>query len=141
MADRPAAVTVLAVCAQLGMSRQNYYQRREQRQRQGVDTELVLALARAVRQKLPRVGGRKLAHMLRPSLAEAGVKLGRDGFFAVLRAAGLLVPRRRAEHPCTTSSTHYLPVYTNQVKDVVVTAADQVWVADLTYLRTLEGFL
>lgn len=141
VADRPAAVTVLAVCAQLGMSRQNYYQRRERRQCQAVDTELVLALVRAVRQKLPRVGGRKLAHMLRPSLADAGVKLGRDGLFTVLREAGLLVPRRRAEHPCTTSSTHYRPVYTNPVKDLVVTAPDQVWVADLTYLRTLEGFL
>ena len=88
----------------MGLSRQNYYHRRERRQR--VDTERVLALGQAVRQKLPRVGGRKLAHRLRQSLADAGVKLGRDRLFAMLRAASLLGPRRRAEHPCTTSSTH-----------------------------------
>ena len=123
------------------MSRQNYYQRRRSRQRQEVEGELVVALVQAERQIQPRLGGRKVHHLVRAALAEGGVALGRDRFFAVLRAAGLLLARKPAAFPSTTDSTHYLPVFKNLIKDVVVSQPNEVWVADLTYLRTKAGFI
>jgi putative transposase len=128
------------VCRRVGMSTANYYARRRQRRRRQVDGDLVVGLVRAERQLQPRLGTRKLRVLIQARLTEAGVKLGRDRCFEVLRAAGLLVAPRASEYPCTTDARHYLPVFTNQVKDRVVGGPHEVWVSDLTYLRTEEGF-
>jgi len=134
-------VTVSAVCRQLEMSRQNYYARRQVRQAQAVDAGLVTELVRAERRVQPRLGGRKLRVVLQKVLAKAGVQLGRDRFFDVLRRAGLLLAPLPKEFPQTTSSAHCLPVFVNLVKDLEVKQPNEVWVSDLTYLRTEEGFL
>jgi len=123
------------------MTRQNYYRRRKQRQRQGVDSELVRKLVQAKRTSQPRLGTRKLHYLLSPDLKKAGVKLGRDRLFEVLRAGGLLVEPRAAEYPRTTNSYHSLPVFRNLQKDFKAERPNQVWVGDLTYIRTEEGFL
>ena len=123
------------------MTRANYYARRKARQRRQVDGELVVELVRAERQLQPRLGTRKMHVLIRRQLALAGVKLGRDRLFEVLRAAGLLLEPQASDYPCTTDSGHYLPVFRNQIKDRLLTKPNEVWVSDLTYLRTAEGFL
>ncbi|MGH7866839.1 MAG: DDE-type integrase/transposase/recombinase, partial [Candidatus Dormibacteraceae bacterium] len=123
------------------MSRQNYYARRRLRQRRGVDDELVARLVQQERHLQPRLGARKLRVLLREPLVEAGVSLGRDRFFEVLRRAGLLLEPRRSQTPRTTQSYHLLPVFTNLIKERPVSRPNEVWVGDLTYLRTEEGFM
>jgi putative transposase len=123
------------------MSRQNYYARRRQRQRRQVDGELVAELVRRERQVQPRLGGRKLRWLLAGALAAAGVQVGRDRWFAELRGRALLVPPRPAQWPRTTHSRHALPVFQNLIKGVQAGAPNEVWVGDLTYVRTAEGFL
>ncbi len=130
-----------AVCRQLGMSRQNYYARRQVRQAQAVDASLVTELVRAERRVQPRLGGRKLRVVLQGVLAKAGVELGRDRFFEVLRRDGLLLGPLPKEYPQTTNSYHCLPVFGNRVKDLKVSRPNEVWVSDLTYIRTRESFL
>ena len=71
-------MTVSAVCRRVGITRQNYYARRQARQRQRVEAGLVVALVVAERQLPPRLGSRKLHFMLQPKLAAAGAGLGRD---------------------------------------------------------------
>jgi transposase InsO family protein len=122
------------------MSRQNYYKARRRRERRAVDSGLLEQLVRAERVVQPRLGGRKLLHILSPKLAAAGVKLGRGKFFAVLRRQGLLLDRL-PRIPKTTNSRHSLPVFHNLVKGLEVTATKQAWAADITYIRTAEGFL
>ena len=134
-------VSVVEVCRRLRMSRQNFYFRRKQRERRGLDEDLVVALVQRERQLQTRLGTRKLCGMLRKDLAEAGVTIGRDRLFEVLRQRDLLVPRRIAEFPRTTNSHHYLPVFTNRIKDLEVKKPNEVWVGDISYLRTKEGFL
>ncbi|HRT09813.1 MAG TPA: IS3 family transposase [Candidatus Paceibacterota bacterium] len=134
-------VTVSAVCRRLGMSRQNYYAQRRRRQRQAVDADLIEQLVVAERRLQPRLGGRKLYKMLQPELRAAGVKIGRDRFFEVLAQRDLLLEPQPAEYPCTTQSRHNLPVFTNRIKGLQLTGANQVWVSDITYLRTAEGFV
>src|ERR1039458_8577877 len=90
-------VTVSAVCRKVGITRQNYYARRKARQRREVDAELVAALVVAERQLQPRLGARKLHFMLKGTLAQAGVVLGRDGFIEVLRQKDLLLEPKPAE--------------------------------------------
>lgn len=134
-------VSVSGVCQKLGMTRSNYYARRKARQKQQVDSALVVALVQRERQQQPRIGTRKLQVMLRGEMKEAGVKLGRDRMFEVLRENELLVEPRPAEYPRTTNSYHCLPVFRNRVKDLEVKRPNEVWVADLTYIRTEEDFL
>ena len=123
------------------MSRQNYYARRRHRAARAVDAELVLNLVREERRCQPRLGTRKLRYMLKGAMQKAGVVLGRDRFFGLLRAADLLVGRLPREWVSTTCSQHKLPVYPNLIRDLTVREPNQVWVVDLTYVRTEEGFM
>jgi transposase InsO family protein len=123
------------------MSRQNYYAGRQRRQGQQVDADLVVELVRQERRVQPRIGVRKLRIVLQRALAQAGVEIGRDRLFEVLRERGLLVPPLPRAWPQTTRYTPSLPVFGNQIQGLAVARADQVWVADLTYVRTQEGYL
>jgi transposase InsO family protein len=134
-------VTVSSVCLKVGMSRQNYYAQRRKRQRRSVDAELVVEFVRQERGLQPKLGTRKLYCLFKKPLTEAGVKVGRDRMFEILREEKLLVERRRCAYPTTTSSYHCLPVFKNLIKDLEVSQPNQVWVGDLTYLRTGEGFM
>lgn len=88
----------------------------------------------------PRIGGKKLYKLLKCKLEEHGIFLGRDRFFDLLRENHLLVERKKSS-PKTTNSRHSLPVFHNLVKGTKVTKSNQVWVSDITYLRTDEGFM
>ena len=123
------------------MSRAAYYKSRKERQRRQVDGEFVAELVKAQRREHPRIGTRKLCVLLRDDLAAAGVKAGRDRVFEELRQRDLLVPRKRSAYPRTTCSRHALPVFRNLVKELEVTKPNAVWVGDLTYLRTGDGYL
>ena len=122
------------------MRRQNFYRVKRRRSQAAVDEELIVNLVRRERQLQPRIGGRKLRVLIRKELQRAGVSIGRDRFFEVLRRHDLLIPRptRRAR---TTESRHSFAIYGNLLKDLVVTAPHQAWVCDLTYIRTEQGFL
>ncbi len=134
-------VNVSGVCRKLGMSRQNFYARRHQRQRRQVDGELVAGLVQRERQLQPRLGTRKLHHLLKPELEQAGVRIGRDRLFAELRQRDLLLAPLPVDYPHTTQSYHNLPVFRNLAKEAKLERPNQVWVSDLTYLRTQEGFV
>ena len=71
----------------------------------------------------------------------AGVKMGRDRLFEELRKAGLLVERKPSAWPKTTNFNPALPVFKNLIKGCQVSGRNQVWVADITYIRTQEAFM
>jgi len=123
------------------MSRQNYYGRRRQRQRRQVDGELVKRLVQRERQLQPRSGTRKLYHRLKGELKEAGVKMGRDRLFEELGQSELLVPPLPKRHVYTTQSGHNLPVFGNRIKQRKLHGPHEVWVSDLSFIRTAEGFV
>jgi putative transposase len=123
------------------MTPQNYYARRRARQREAVDLGLVLELVRAHRAQHPRLGGRKLYYLIKPELQAAGVKLGRDRLFMELRKADLLVERKPSEWPKTTHFNANLPVFKNLIRGRKLSGPNQVWVADITYIRTGQAFL
>jgi transposase InsO family protein len=132
-------VTIEKLCAKVGMTRQNYYKQRKARKRREVDEGLIVDLVNRERRLQPRIGCRKLYRMLSDELAQAGVEIGRDRMFEVLKKHDLLVPPL-PKSPRTTNSRHSLPVFSNEIADVEPTGPNQIWVADITYLRTWEGF-
>lgn len=84
----------------------------------------------------PRLGTRKLVGIL----ARAGIGIGRDRLLAVLRQQDLLVPRKRKGVRTTYRDTA-LPVFRNLLYDLQPTRPHHVWVSDLTYVSTAEGFV
>lgn len=131
----------MRICARAGMSAQNYYARRTVRRRRAVEVGLLLELVRAERREQPRLGVRKLCFLIGWELAEAGVKMGRDRIYAELGKAGLLVEKKRSEWPKTTHFNPNLPVFRNRIKGRTLTGRNQVWVADITYIRTQGAFM
>lgn len=120
---------------------QNFYARRQERNRRKVDVDLVLQLVARERRIQPRLGARKVYHLIGRELKEAGVKIGRDRFFLELKKAGLLVEKKRSKWPKTTHFSPNLPVFKNRIKRVKLTGPNQVWIVDITYLRTVQTFL
>ncbi len=132
---------VAPVCRRVGMSRQNYHATHQRRQRQQVEAAVVVQLAQRERQRQPQLGGRKVYVLIKPELERAGVKAGRDRVLEILRQRDMLVPPPKAAYPCTTQSVHALPVFTNLMKDKELTGPNQAWASDITYIRTVQGFI
>jgi len=125
-------------CDLFGRSRQAYYQRIKYNYKEEVKSEILLQLVEKERKQMPRLGGRKLLLRIQPRLPEE-LYLGRDLFFDFLRDNSLLV-RKRHNRAKTTYSNHWLRKYPNLVKDYVPERAHQLWVSDITYIETMEGF-
>ena len=132
-------VGIQALCNRVGMSRQNYYAVRRQRQRLQMDEALIVELVKQQRRQQPRIGARKLLYLLEAELIAAGVAIGRDRFFEVLGKHDLLVKKKRS-WPKTTYSRHSLPVFRNLLYEREPTAPNQVWVSDLTYVARMQDF-
>jgi transposase InsO family protein len=117
------------------MSRQNYYQRRRQRGIQQVREDAVVSWVKRERRMQPKLGGLKLKARMKGLPFE----LGRDRLFKVLRENDLLV-KHEPSKPRTTNSYHCLPVFTNRIAAEPAKAPNEVWVSDLTYIDTMDGF-
>ena len=78
---------------------------------------------------------------LQPELAASGIRVGRDRITRLRRSMGLYC-RQRRRFKVTTNSRHNLPVAPNLLnQQFQPTAPNQVWVTDLTYVATGEGWL
>jgi transposase InsO family protein len=102
--------------------------------------EIILQLVAAIRASLPRIGTRKLQHLLQSQLKEHHLEVGRDYLFALLAEHNLLI-RCRKRKIVTTQSHHWLRKYNNLVKDLSIDSAEQLWVSDITYIRITNGFV
>ena len=85
------------------------------------------------------MGTRKLHYLLGEQLPTAHKHVGRDWLFDFLRQQGLLVKKKR-KYVKTTDSRQWTRQYTNLVKYKRPQRPEQVWVADITYLATRQGY-
>ena len=78
---------------------------------------------------------------LQPELADDGFVAGRDRIERLRRELGLRCKQKR-KFKGTTNSNHDLPVAENLLDQTFApTAPNQVWVTDITYIPTAEGWL
>lgn len=132
--------TIKGLCELVGLSRQAYYKGKRVRQRRQLDEEKIIKEVHTIRAMHPRLGGLKLLEKLKPVLPKAGIELGRDRFFDLLRRRQMLVKRKKK----SVRTTYYdaaLPVFRNLLYERKIDAVHQVWVADITYIETDEGFI
>lgn len=104
------------------------------------ENTIVLQLITEVRSVHPAIGGRKLYALLQQQIQEQGIRIGRDALFNLLRENGLLIRRRRRK-VITTWSKHPFRKYRNLIRDFIPSGPNQLWVSDITYLKTQQGFV
>ncbi|MDV7341853.1 IS3 family transposase [Terasakiella sp. A23] len=138
LAKEKGQVKLATVCRLIGLSRQAVYQwkgRLEERERTLLPVRDMILYWRRF---MPRIGTRKLYHLIKPQLETQGIKLGRDGLFRYLKQENLLVKPRRS-YTKTTYSKHWLRKHPNLLKSQRVEDIEQVFVSDITYVQTDEG--
>ncbi|MBB0855556.1 IS3 family transposase, partial [Escherichia coli] len=128
-----------AMCQVFGVSRSGYYNwvQHEPSDRKQSDERLKLEIKVAHIRTRETYGTRRL----QTELAENGIIVGRD---RLARLRKELRPRckQKRKFRATTNSNHNLPVAPNLLNQTFApTAPNQVWVADLTYVATQEGWL
>jgi transposase InsO family protein len=122
-----------------GISRQGYYKWEKTQVSRAIQDAQVLRLVRELRAAHPKMGVRKLHHLLCDDFTRLGIKLGRDGLFDLLSAYNMLIVKRK-RRVRTTYSYHRFRKYPNLIKEVIPAAANQVWVSDITYIRSQDQF-
>jgi transposase InsO family protein len=85
-----------------------------------------------------RTGGIKLYSELKQDFINQDIKIGRDKFYRFLRLHNLLVPKLKNYHT-TTNSNHQFRKYKNLIKDKIPNRPEQLWVSDITYIKTDNG--
>lgn len=131
--------TVSAVSRHMHRSRQSYYKQCKRSVQQELLNKQLMDFVQPIRKIMPRLGGRKLHYLISNELTEASVKIGRDRFFDWLRRHDLLI-RPKRNFVRTTYSNHRFWIHENLTQHLKVERPNQLWVSDVTYIRTMEGF-
>jgi len=95
-------------------------------------------MIRTYRRRMSKVGGIKLYDLMKEDLKEREIKMGRDKLYDFLRAHQLLIHRTKRAF-ITTNSKHFFYKSPNRIKDLTISHSEQVWVNDITYIRTEHG--
>jgi transposase InsO family protein len=132
-------ITIAAVCRQLGYSKQAYYKSLQSKKLKCVNQRIVKQKVMIVRSSMPRIGTRKLYHLLKESFRRESISMGRDRLFDLLREDGLLIVKKK-KYTKTTDSKHWMHKYPNLVKQFELKRPEQLWVADITYVAITDGY-
>jgi transposase InsO family protein len=128
------------LCRYWGVSRQAFYKPRESQELKGERRSAIVEAVKNLRKEHVRLGTLKIRHELGEQIRACGRGFGRDKFFKLLGQEGLLLKRRR-RYSLTTNSNHAYYKHTNQLAGATISAPDQAWVSDITYLRTKNRFV
>jgi putative transposase len=134
-----ARVSLNRICSLFGVKRDAYYKYIKRFKKRETVKAQIISMVKVERKEQSRVGGRKLHEALKPTFVAQDIKIGRDCLFDILREHDMLIKPKKAT--CrTTYSYHRFYTYKNLVKNMTVTRPNQVWVSDITYIRTVSGF-
>jgi transposase InsO family protein len=123
------------MCALAGVSRTGYYRHwraSRPRQEETALRDRIQKLALANR----HYGYRRVTALLK----REGVPVNHKRVLRIAREDNLLCLRRRRFVPVTTQSGHRFKIWPNLARWFTPTALDQLWVADITYIRLDEEF-
>jgi putative transposase len=124
------------LCSVLSVPRSSLYYRPNKR-----DERLLKEAIQAAAGAWPRYGSQRVAaQMKREGVTFHDKPVGERRVRRLMREMGLLA-KARSRKPRTTDSNHALPRFENWVKDLEASRPDQVWVADITYIRLGQGFV
>jgi putative transposase len=125
---------IQVICDVIGYSRSRYYYQPDG-QKKAAESTLKTAIA-DVAGRYPTYGYRRITKQLQ----REGWTVNHKRVTRLMREMGLLA-KKRVRRKRTTNSVHGYKRYPNLVKHLVVVRPEQVWVADITYIRLREEFV
>lgn len=125
-------------CSLFGYTKQAYYKCSAGSQHRVIKEQQAKEAVLQIRRQMPRIGTRKLHFMLKEKFKTSQIKIGRDKLFTLLGSEGLLIIKRK-KYTVTTNSKHWMHKYPNLIKELTVHRPEQLWVADITYVETLDA--
>ena len=132
--------SIARLCEILEVSRSGYYRWRQRpvSPRQRRDGELAARIAEAHRKGRGSYGAPRIVQELRAE----GTPISQRRCARLMRTLGLKGKKRHARKPRTTDSRHGKPPAPNLLAErPVPSGPNQIWVTDITYIRTAEGWL
>ena len=137
--DAKKAFPINTLCKTLKVTRSGYYNWRKQPySRRTEEKKALIPLVLQIHiESGATYGSRRMARVLRAM----GIDCGRCRARTLMRMAGIIVKQKR-KFKATTDSKHNLPVAPNLLKrEFEVKAPNKVWVSDITYIWTAQGWL
>jgi putative transposase len=117
------------------LPRSSYYYN-SKKQEQFPEDQVLISRIEEITEEFPKAGYRKVTRQLH----REAVPVNHKKVHRIMREKGLLVKKTK-RFVRTTDSNHPYPVYPNLTKGLRVTSLNQVWVADITYIRIAVGFV
>ena len=136
--QRSKEVPLRRLCTLAGVPRASYYRATQPSRPNGLSpaNEAVLHEIRAICHEMPRYGSPRVT----AELHRRGFQVNHKRVSRLMREAHLQC-RRKKRFVRTTDSNHSFRVYPNSAKDVAPERPNQLWRADITYIRLLCGFV
>jgi putative transposase len=136
-----AAHNIDELCRAFEVSRSGYYdwhKRREQPGPRALEDAALLPQIAAIYQEHDGTYG---SPRVQRQLALGGKRHGRNRIARLMREQGLAGQQNARFKVVTTDSNHDLPIAPNRLKNAVATRPNQIWVGDITYIKTAQGWL
>ena len=124
------------LCRAAGVSRASYYRAWAEREPKAEATGLRDLVQRLALQHRP-YGYRRVTELVR----REGWPVNRKRIARIMREDNLLALRKPLFRPPTTDSRHGWRVWPNLARHLAPTTTNQLWVADITYVRLQEAFI
>jgi putative transposase len=131
------SLKIQRLCRLAGVSRAGYYRFWQKSAPRAHDTAVQSAIQRVALAHRRRHGYRYITHQLR---REDGIIVNHKRVLRLMRQDNLLCLRKRPFVPQTTDARHSWEIVPNLVKGLRLSGLDQLWVADITYIRLQEEF-
>ena len=128
-------MSIAEMCALAELSRAGYYRFLTTPAAGDKDIDLRDAIQR-IALEFPTYGRPRMTE----ELHRRGWQVGPNRVYRIMREDNLLCLRRR-KFVVTTNSNHDRPIYPNLAREMVLTGIDQLWVADITYIRLETEFV
>ena len=133
--NRHPRIGIGCLCELFGKTRLAYYKRPEGSFRhEKLRDRRLLDMVNEIRAEAPGIGAYKLFLILRQTFE--GRMVGRNRFYDFMHRHHLMLTPERRKH--TTNSNHMFRKYRNLTKGLVPSAPCRLWVADITYIDTVE---
>jgi putative transposase len=136
MTQSPQGATVEALCRLADIPRASYYRHFEAKAPAYADAEL-RHLIHTVALAHPFYGYRRVAKQLK----RAGVVVNKKRVQRLMQEDNLLALRIKPFVPRTTESRHGFTIVPNRIRGLIPSGPDQIWVADITYVRLNDTFV
>lgn len=139
VAAHASSYPVKLLCRVLGLARSGYYHWKKQPSSRRAEQDAMLReRIQTIFRDSRRTYGSPRVHA---TLQTQGVRCSKKRVARLMRA-NALVARRKQRRVCTTDSRHTQPIAANELaRNFETSAPNQVWVADIPYLPTREGWL